>query len=193
MAEKKPVTITINDVTAYPIEGLDPCYYFTAAGDVYSTKRGLPEPLSGVVGNNGYKAFTFRNAGKDVRLTLHRLLASQFCEKPEGCDMVNHKDGDKLNNAIENLEWVTAGDNVRHAYATGLMHKSDDVHIAKMVLASHGRRAKFTKVEADQIAEEYSVMEKPEYAAIAKRLGCGTETIRRIVLGRQKIFRAEAA
>jgi hypothetical protein len=193
MAQKTPQTITINDVTAYPIEGVDPCYYLTAAGDVYSTKRGLPERLSGVVGNNGYKAFTFRNAGKDVRLSLHRLLAAHFCEKPDGCDVVNHKDGDKLNNAIENLEWVTAGDNVRHAYATGLMQKSDYVHIAKMVLASHGRRAKFTKVEADQIAEEYSAMEKPEYAVIAKRLGCGTETIRRIVLGQQKIFKEIAA
>jgi hypothetical protein len=36
-------------------------------------------------------------------------------------------------------------------------------------------------------------MEKPEYAAIAKRLGCGTETIRRIVLGQQKIFKEIAA
>lgn len=193
MAQKQPQTITINDVTAYPIEGLDPCYYITADGDVYSTKRGFPERLSGVVGKNGYKAFTFRNAGKDVRLTLHRLLASQFCEKPEGCDMVNHKDGDKLNNAIENLEWVTAGDNVRHAYAEGLMHKKTKEEIAAAVRASHEKNSRFTKAEAEEILQEYWSLQKPEYAAIAKRRGCHTDTIRRIVLGKQKIFRAEAA
>jgi len=139
--EDKKVIITINDVTAYPIEGVDPCYYLTADGGVYSTKRGPPKQLSGVVGNNGYKAFTLRTAGRDVRLSLHRLLAAHFCEKSNGCDTVNHKDGDKLNNSIQNLEWVTAGDNVRHAYATGLMHTADDVHIAKMVQVSHGRSA----------------------------------------------------
>lgn len=53
---------------------------------------------------------------------VHRLMAETFLEKPEWLDMpvVNHKDGDKLNNDIENIEWVSYSDNSTHAYVTGL-------------------------------------------------------------------------
>ena len=193
MAQKTPQTITINDAAAYPIEGFDPCYYLTSRGKVYSTKRGGPDLLSGVIGKNGYKAFTLRKNGKDVRVTLHRLVAEKFCVRPTHCDVVNHKDGNKLNNLPENLEWVTAGDNIRHAFRTGLMRKSPMGHIARMVFVSHSRRAKFTIGEADEIRTQYHGMEIPEYAAIAKQRGCGTETIRRIVLGKQKTFKEVAA
>jgi len=55
-------------------------------------------------------------------LCIHRLIATHFIDKPENYDdnwIVNHKDGDKLNNGIENLEWMSASDNTRHMYETG--------------------------------------------------------------------------
>lgn len=54
---------------------------------------------------------------------VHRLVASAFpdlCPRPEGANIVNHKDGNKLNNKVENLEWVTQVGNVRHALNAGL-------------------------------------------------------------------------
>lgn len=57
--------------------------------------------------------------GKDVY--IHRIVAELFCERRKGCDYINHKDGNKKNNAAENLEWVTASENMKHAYKTGLV------------------------------------------------------------------------
>jgi len=59
---------------------------------------------------------------KKSKFLLHRLLAEHFVHNPdpEKLVQVNHIDGNKLNNDISNLEWVTAGDNQRHAYETGL-------------------------------------------------------------------------
>ena len=193
MAEKQTQTITINDKIAYAIPNLDPCYFLTEDGNVYSTKTGRPKRLIGVVGENGYRVHTFRRSGKCVREYLHRLMADQFCVKPEGCNVVNHIDGNKLNNLPKNLEWVTRAENVKHAFSTGLMPECNLGHIKKITRISHSRRATFTEEEAEKIAEEYHSMPEPQYAAIAKRLGCGTETIRRIVLGRQKIFKEIAA
>lgn len=59
---------------------------------------------------NGYRVI---NLGKNKRVFVHRLIAFAFCVKPEGCEVVDHVDANKLNIAPENLEWVTPSENAR--------------------------------------------------------------------------------
>lgn len=51
---------------------------------------------------------------------IHRLVATEYIPNPDGKTVVNHKDADKTNNKIENLEWMTAQENGQHAYDHGL-------------------------------------------------------------------------
>ena len=66
-----------------------------------------------------------RNGG---HMLLHRLVANVWCPKPEGATQVNHKDGNKGNNSAENLEWVTASENMQHGIKTGLYDELGGIH-----------------------------------------------------------------
>ena len=68
------------------------------------------------IDNSGYKRVTLWCKQKYKNLYIHRLVALSFLPLIEGKNFVNHKDGNKLNNHVDNLEWMTYSENHTHAY-----------------------------------------------------------------------------
>lgn len=104
-----------------------PNYSISKDGEVFSliTKRFL----SGTINFYGYSVHTLKDSlGKPRKMKTHRLLALMFIDGDKTL-CVNHKDGNKLNNNLDNLEWCTLGDNNRHALETGLVSKHKDFNV----------------------------------------------------------------
>ena len=95
--------------------------------------------IKGSIDRDGYKRV---NLGSVHRVAIHRLVAHHFVPKPkylvdqglnEKTLVVNHLDGNKLNNRWDNLEWTTHTGNLAHAYATGLRHITIDKHLLEHI------------------------------------------------------------
>lgn len=70
----------------------------------------------------GYLEISLYRERKHKSFRLHRLVAQSFIPNPNNLPQVNHKNGNKLDNRAENLEWCTCSENVTHAFRTGLKH-----------------------------------------------------------------------
>lgn len=74
---------------------------------------------------NGYVYVQLWNEAKYKNIRLHRLVAETFLENPHNYSQVNHIDGDKTNNKVDNLEWCTQSQNGLHAYKIGLANNEN--------------------------------------------------------------------
>lgn len=97
-----------------------PDYQISDRGQVRSQKSGQWRVLRATPhSKTGYLAVSLRVDGRYVTRSVHRLVAVTFLGRAEGRD-VNHKNGDKHDNRLVNLEYLTRGENHRHAYRNRL-------------------------------------------------------------------------
>lgn len=94
-----------------PIVGFEDCGEVSNTG-LIRNKHGLIRKTT--VAKNGYERVGFHGGQETV--FVHRLVARAFCNGYEDSLQVNHKDGDKLNNNADNLEWVTHSQNIKHSF-----------------------------------------------------------------------------
>lgn len=79
--------------------------------------------LRGRIKLNGYKVYTLSKNNIKQDFYAHRLVAEYFIPNPDNLPVVNHKDGNKLNNDVSNLEWVSYSQNTEHAHQNNLIKK----------------------------------------------------------------------
>lgn len=107
-----------------------PNYEIDTQGNIFSIKRNgtvsYERKIVGGLDGDGYKIVGLRNTPnkKDTK-KVHRLVAETFISNPENKKIVNHKDGNKTNNNVSNLEWVDDLDNKIHGYMNNFWNNVD--------------------------------------------------------------------
>ncbi len=122
---------------------------------------------------NGYRTVCLSAGGKMKGISVHRLVALTFLEPPtdKQRNEVNHKNGNKSDNRVENLEWCTRKENLEHAVKTGLSNQKGENH----------PRATLMEEEVIEIREAYAKGAKR--GVLAKKYNVSATTIKRVVIG----------
>jgi len=128
-----------NNTEWKPVVGYEGLYEVSNKGEIKSvkTQKLLKPRLS-----TGYAMVALWNNGVRKDLKIHRLVAIAFIGNPLNKPQVNHIDCIKLNNNVNNLEWVTNSENIKHAYKNGLITISNEkiAIIAKAVSKAHSKK-----------------------------------------------------
>lgn len=139
----------------------DPRIMVSNKGNVVSCKGGACHPLKVSHNNWGYQKVGAVHGSPQL---VHRMVAETWIPNPNNHTQVNHINGDKDDNSVENLEWATPSQNIRHAYRTGL-------------------KKGYAKGTPIRVVETGEVFESQ--AECARRLGCDQGNIAHCLAGRQ--------
>ena len=125
----------------------------------------------------GYLQLNFpRNdgTGKSDTILVHRLIALTFIPNPLNLPEVNHIDGNKQNNCVDNLEWCDRSENGKHAYKMGLSHVyKGESHV----------KAKLTNEQAKQVRQLYKG--KVSQRELADLFNVSQITVSRVIRGKR--------
>lgn len=106
-----------------PVKGYEGLYEISRDGEIKSVERfGTRGGIMKIRYNksDGYYRLGLTKNNIQKQKSLHRLLAESFLPNPDNLPEVNHINGDKLDNSLNNLEWCTKQHNIQHAFRTGL-------------------------------------------------------------------------
>ena len=134
-------------------------------GKCYNHKRRRWSHEMNVPNHNGYIQIGHK--------FLHRMIAKEWIPNPNNLPYINHRDGQKLNNAIENLEWCDHKGNMQHAYKTKLI---------VMKKGEEAANAKLTEAEVLEIRKLYA--EGRTQQSLADQFNIGRGTIGKITTRR---------
>ena len=155
------------------IPGTDGLYLVSCEGLIYSVRS--CKTMKPKITKDGYCYTAIKRYGKTAWVRFHRIVAEVFIPNPEGLETVNHKDGNKLNNSVDNLEWADRHTQMIHAYAQNLK---------KPMRGENNRCAKLTNKQAEEIRRKY-VRQSRLYGttALAREYGVTNVVIGNIVRG----------
>lgn len=160
-----------------PIIGYEELYQVANTGDIYSNnygkKKGRFKKLKQGTHRQGYKLIRLYRNNIWRSFMVHRVVALAFIPNPENKPTVNHKDGNKANNHVDNLEWFTQKEQAAHAYETGLKVG---------LLGSKHPQSKLTEKEVLEIVSD--INNGHTLSDLAKKYNISLSTISSIYHGR---------
>ncbi len=141
-------------------------YSVSSAGRVRSERTGLI--LTPGVAKTGYPIVSLHKNGHGLTKRVHRLVAFAFLGLPPDGHEVNHKDGNKLNAALDNLEYVTRSENMAHAWRMGLRKPSPcrgEKHHGAKLTDNDVRAIRASSESYDELVERYGLSRNALHAA----------------------------
>jgi hypothetical protein len=140
----------------YPIAGYEGLYEINKHGILRSLhKRNYHKELSARIDRAGYLTVRLNVKGKCITQYVHRLLGLTFIPNKENKSLINHINGNKLDNRLSNLEWVDHSENVTHAYKNGLI-KVSSLSVRKVIDSCTGKVFASIKEAASYFSLNYS-------------------------------------
>lgn len=176
-----------------PIEGTDGTYEVSNTGKIRSNNylgHGSQKELSLAKDQKGYLRVSISKGGRRQTVKIHREVAKAFIPNPENKAEVNHKDGNKENNHVVNLEWATPRENTMHAYNAGLKEKTREwcrqmgSTVGRVALAKEIEKKK-TPVTATRLSDG-AVFEFLSQTDAAEKTGAPQPNIHKVLTGKRK-------
>lgn len=150
-------------------------------GNAHSTRLHSEKIIKPRPATNGYLRFQLGGNTKFKDHSAHRLVALNFIQIDKERPFVNHKDGDKQNNNVENLEWCTKSENMKHAY--------DVLNMRSKLNNPKGTDSKICKGEIIAFDEEGRIIHSVPYFARLKEFGFRPQDVSSVLKGRKERYR----
>jgi hypothetical protein len=179
MTEKKVFSMDFENETWKEIEGYGGRYQISNYGRLWNVAtQSMMKPQ---LKKTGYLQVNLMKPNKKmVSERVHRLVALYFCEKPDGCNVVNHIDSNKTNNNAENLEWTTVSGNTKHCYEHNEKFRKQ---VNENAIKAAQKTILTLKVKDK---DGFLIGIFKGYQNAAEALGVNEKTVRNIMLGKFK-------